>query len=64
MATLSTSEAASEAVRQLLGDGDLARKLGRGGRLEVERRLNWDRVVKDLRAIEAGVTLPAAPAGR
>src|SRR5262245_1412783 len=57
-------DAATNAVRQVLSDGDLARRLGAGGRLEVERRLNWDRVVKDLRAIEAGVTLPAAPAAR
>ncbi len=57
-------EAATQAVRQVLSDEDLARKLGAGGRLEVERRLNWDRVVEDLRAIEAGITLPAAPAGR
>ncbi|HEU5153597.1 MAG TPA: glycosyltransferase, partial [Gemmatimonadales bacterium] len=55
---------ATEAVRQLLRDADLSRKLGAGGRAEVERHLNWHRVVKDLRAIEAGVTLPAAPAGR
>ena len=57
-------EAATQAVRQVLSDEDLARKLGAGGRQEVERRLNWDRVVGDLRAIEAGITLPAVPAGR
>jgi phosphatidyl-myo-inositol dimannoside synthase len=57
-------EAATRAVRQVLSDEVYARKLGAGGRLEVERRLNWDRVVGDLRAIEAGITLPAAPAGR
>ncbi len=57
-------EAATQAVRQVMNDEDLARKLGAGGRLEVERRLNWDRVVEDLLAIEAGITLPAAPAGR
>jgi phosphatidylinositol alpha-1,6-mannosyltransferase len=57
-------EAATQAVRQVLSDEDLARKLGAEGRLQVERRLNWDRVVEDLRAIEAGITLQAAPAGR
>jgi phosphatidylinositol alpha-1,6-mannosyltransferase len=57
-------EAATSAVRQVLNDEGLARRLGTAGRLEVETRLNWDRVVKDLRAIEAGVTLRAAPAGR
>jgi phosphatidyl-myo-inositol dimannoside synthase len=56
-------EAAVSAVRQVLTDRDLARSLGDRGRLEVERRLNWERVVNDLRAIEARVTLPAAPAG-
>jgi phosphatidylinositol alpha-1,6-mannosyltransferase len=57
-------EQATNAARQVLNDRGLAERLGARGRIDVERRLNWDRVVRDLRAIEAGIRLPAAPAGR
>ena len=64
--------AVSEAVRRLLGDGALARRIGAAGRLAVEQHYNWDRVVADLRAIEAEFAssppppqpAAAAPAGR
>ena len=46
--------AAIEAVaRQLLGDPQRARQLGDAGRDRVERHLNWDRVVREMRAIAA-----------
>ena len=38
-------------VRNLLGDRILARRLGAAGRDLVERYLNWDRVVREMRAI-------------
>ena len=47
------SAAVSEAVCRLLGDPALARRIGAAGREAVERHYNWDRVVRDLRAIEA-----------
>jgi len=47
------SAAVSEAVCRLLGDPALARRIGAAGRDAVERHYNWDRVVRDLRAIEA-----------
>ena len=45
--------AVSEAVCRLLGDPALARRVGAAGRDAVERHYNWDRVVRDLRGIEA-----------
>lgn len=39
------------AVRLILGDGDLARRLGQGGRRAVETYFNWDRVTADVRRI-------------
>jgi phosphatidylinositol alpha-1,6-mannosyltransferase len=42
-----------EAVRLLLGDRELARRLGRGGRQAVESFYNWDRVTADIREIGA-----------
>jgi len=48
--------AVSEAVCRLLGDPALARRIGAAGRDAVERHYNWDRVVRDLRAIEAEVS--------
>ena len=48
--------AVSEAVCRLLGDPALARRIGAAGRDAVERYYNWDRVVRDLRAIEAEVS--------
>jgi phosphatidyl-myo-inositol dimannoside synthase len=44
-----------EAVCRLLDDPALAQRLGAGGRRAVETYYNWDRVVRDLRAIEAEV---------
>jgi phosphatidylinositol alpha-1,6-mannosyltransferase len=44
-------EPAIEAVRLLLGDDDLARRLGQGGRRAVEQHYNWNRVSADLHRI-------------
>jgi phosphatidyl-myo-inositol dimannoside synthase len=44
-------EPATEAVRLLLGDNDLARRLGQGGRRAVEQHYNWNRVSADLHRI-------------
>ena len=48
--------ACAAAICRLLQDADLARRIGAGGRRAVETYYNWDRVVRDLRAIEAEVT--------
>ena len=48
--------ACAAAICRLLQDPDLARRIGAGGRRAVETYYNWDRVVRDLRAIEAEVT--------
>jgi phosphatidylinositol alpha-1,6-mannosyltransferase len=45
--------AIAEVVSRLLGDGALASRVGAAGRRAVESYYNWDRVVRDLRAIEA-----------
>jgi phosphatidylinositol alpha-1,6-mannosyltransferase len=45
----------SGALSRLLGDQLLARRLGQGGRKAVETHYNWDRVIRDLREIEAQV---------
>ena len=45
--------AIAEVVTRLLGDTELAGRVGRAGRRAVETYYNWDRVVRDLRAIEA-----------
>jgi phosphatidylinositol alpha-1,6-mannosyltransferase len=45
--------AIAEGVGRLLGDRDLAGRVGAAGRKAVETHYNWDRVVRDLRAIEA-----------
>ncbi len=42
-----------DAVCRLLDDPALAGRIGAGGRKAVETYYNWDRVVRDLRAIEA-----------
>jgi len=47
--------AVTEAVCRLLADEPLAQRLAAAGRQEVERYYNWDRVVRDLRAIESEV---------
>ena len=45
--------AIAEVVTRLLGDAALAGRVGAAGRRAVETYYNWDRVVRDLRAIEA-----------
>lgn len=45
--------AVASAVSQLLGDAALAQRMGAAGRRAVETYYNWDRVIRDLRAIEA-----------
>jgi phosphatidylinositol alpha-1,6-mannosyltransferase len=45
--------AATHAVRQLLDDPALAGRLGAAGRERVERYLNWERVVGEMRAVAA-----------
>ena len=45
--------ALADAVCRVLADRELAGRLGRNGRRAVETYFNWDRVVRDLRAIEA-----------
>jgi len=44
------------AISRLLADTELARRVGAAGRRAVETYYNWDRVVRDLRTIEAEVT--------
>jgi len=43
------------AICRLLGDSDLVGRVGAAGRRAVETYFNWDRVVRDLRAIESEV---------
>jgi phosphatidylinositol alpha-1,6-mannosyltransferase len=43
-----STEAVAAAVRLLLRDRDLARRLGEGGRAAVESFFNWDRVARDV----------------
>jgi len=45
--------AIAEAVGRLLSDSGLAARVGAAGRRAVETYYNWDRVVRDLRAIES-----------
>ena len=45
----------ASAICRVLTDPPLAERLGRNGRRAVETYYNWDRVVRDLRAIEAEV---------
>jgi phosphatidyl-myo-inositol dimannoside synthase len=49
------AEAVAQALGRVLGDQLLARRLGQGGRKAVETYYNWDRVIRDLREIEAQV---------
>ncbi|HEY3279590.1 MAG TPA: glycosyltransferase family 4 protein [Gemmatimonadales bacterium] len=44
------------ALKRLLGDQLLARRLGQGGRKAIETYYNWDRVIRDLRDIESQVS--------
>jgi len=48
--------ALAAAISRLLADPALGRRIGAAGRSAVETYYNWDRVVRDLRAIEAEVT--------
>jgi phosphatidylinositol alpha-1,6-mannosyltransferase len=54
------------AVRLLLGDGELARRMGGAGRRAVETYYNWDRVAADVIAVgrEVGARHAAAPGAR
>ncbi len=54
--------AVGAAVAGLLGDRERRGRLGAAGRRAVETYYNWDRVVRDVRAIEAELT--AAPRSR
>ncbi len=54
----------AEVITRLLADPDLARRIGANGRRAVETYYNWDRVVRDLRGIEAEVVRAAAGSGR
>ncbi|HEX9393971.1 MAG TPA: glycosyltransferase, partial [Gemmatimonadales bacterium] len=48
-------DAVTEALERLLTDQLLARRFGQAGRKAVETSYNWDRVIRDLREIEAQV---------
>lgn len=49
------TDAVVAALARLVNDQLLARRLGQGGRKAVESYYNWDRVIRDLREIEAQV---------
>jgi len=49
------TEEIATAITRLLDDQLLARRLGQAGRKAVESHYNWDRVIRDLREIEAQV---------
>ena len=49
-------EAVAAALRRILTDDLLARRLGNAGRKSIEGLYNWDRVIKDLREIESQVS--------
>src|SRR5467141_2447786 len=49
-------EAVATALKRLLGDQLLARRLGQAGRKAIETYYNWDRVIRDLRDIESQVS--------
>lgn len=50
------SESVAAAIKRLVGDQLLARRLGQAGRKAVETYYNWDRVIRDLRDIESQVS--------
>src|SRR5436309_2749999 len=52
--------ALAAAIVRLLASPDLAKRVGAAGRRAVETYYNWDRVVRDLRAIEAEVVARSA----
>jgi phosphatidylinositol alpha-1,6-mannosyltransferase len=41
----------AEAVRRLLDDGELRKKLGRNARLRIEREFDWDRLARQVKTI-------------
>jgi len=43
----------AEAISRLLSDGAAAKRMGQNGRRAVETYFNWDRVVRDLRDVQA-----------
>jgi phosphatidyl-myo-inositol dimannoside synthase len=49
-------DAVAAALKRLLGDQLLARRLGQSGRKAIETYYNWDRVIRDLRDIESQVS--------
>jgi phosphatidyl-myo-inositol dimannoside synthase len=49
-------EAVAAALKRLLDDQLLARRLGQAGRKAIETYYNWDRVIRDLRDIESQVS--------
>ncbi|HET8714070.1 MAG TPA: glycosyltransferase family 4 protein [Gemmatimonadales bacterium] len=49
-------DAVAGAMKRLLGDQLLARRLGQAGRKAVETYYNWDRVIRDLLDIESQVS--------
>ena len=55
-----TPVAVIDAVRLLLVDRSLARRLGDGGRKAVESYFNWDRVASDVQRIGAELGLRRA----
>ncbi len=55
-------QAVAAGINQLLGDGELRKRLGVAGRKAVETYYNWDRVVRDLIRIDAAFRLPAPKA--
>src|SRR5438874_1085002 len=52
--------AIADAICRLLADPAAATRMGQNGRRAVETYFNWDRVVRDLRAIEAEVSAVTA----
>jgi phosphatidylinositol alpha-1,6-mannosyltransferase len=52
--------AVAAVARRLLGDPVLARRMGSAGRDRVERYLNWDRVVREMRGIAEELGRPPA----
>jgi len=50
------SDALAETVSKLLANPDLAGRIGAAGRRAVETYYNWDRVIRDLRAIETATS--------